>query len=577
MRSRFRLTLPLLFLVATMAGCTSRAASPGGGLPGATQVTPLAAGGPGAAAFILPEGPELASVALSDAPSYLFLFTHTEDPFNHELSEERYWRVGAMVAAIATAYPELDMTWTIEFQGSDAATVYARNPETGVVDYLRSLRDRGLVEFGYHAHHDPTYENRPQNELGNEPSYDEAYEALWTWITCVKDTAYGGCVEERGGGIEAVLEAFGQVKIVTGLGLDGGAQMERSAGSQAVRDLLPGRLLGFGFPDHGSVTRDRTYIEARDGLLGLLTPTHETSSATFWMDNAIRINDSASLEGVNGGPLRDGPELIAAAMDAVDGTRSFVINVGVADKYHYTVESTSPTKYGYEHPESPELPAELLRTPQQRERSYALTEQALNYLAERISADPAAFRFVSADEVVALFTSEDYWNVDDDELEQIALWILNEWHAEPPDWVYDGEDFYSLADAFALLAAALRDAPATGIVSNVYGPWSAVAAETDSIDLPIAALQTLRGGELVNGSRIAETYTVDGRTLSATQVLYALAYLFVLERNGVEAESIHIPETRSAPQTSGYLEALGCSNCLDTAWSLKPARFQDPE
>jgi hypothetical protein len=430
------------------------------------------------------------------------------------------------------------------------------------------------VEFGYHAHHDPTYTNRPQNELSSEPSYDEAYDAIWSWITCVKDTAYGGCVEERGGGLEAILDTFGQVKIVTGLGIGSGAQFERSAGSQAVRELATGRLLGFGFPDHGAVVSDPDYAAARDGLLALLTPTAETTSGTFWMDNSIRINDAASLEGVNTGGLSDGPEELAKSLGTLDGTRPFVLNIGIADKYLYTVESTSPTRWGYANPGSPSLPTNLLHPAAEREKRYSLTEQSLEYLARTLAAAPGQLQFVSSDQVVELFTSDDYWDVDDDELEQLALWILNEWSARPPDWVYDGEDFYSLVDAFALLAAALRDAPAEAIVSNVYGPWSAATASTESTDVPVANLRDLLGGELLQGDRVAESYSVGGRTLSATQVLYALAYLFVLDRNSVEGETIRIPATQSAPQTLGFLETLGCVACLDTAWSLKPARFQ---
>ena len=573
MRLRLPVTVPLILLLAMLASCTSRPGTPDGRLaratPSVSPAVPLDADD-----FTLPEGPKLANIAINDAPSYLFLFTHTEDQFNHELSEERYWRIGAMVEAIATAYPDLGITWTIEFQGADAETVSDRNSETGLLDYLFSLRDRGLVEFGYHTHHDPTYINRPQNDLSSEPSYDEAYDALWTWITCAKDPAYGGCVEERGGGLEAILEAFGQVKIVTGFGIGSGVQFERSAGSQAVRELVPERLLGFGFPDHGAVVSNRDYTAARDGLLALLTPTGETTSGTFWMDNSIRINDAASLEGVNTGGLSDGPDALAESLEALDGSRSFVLNVGIADKYLYTVESTSPTKWGYVNPESPELPPTLLHPATEREKRYALTQQSLEYLAQTLTGEASRLQFVGADQVVELFTSDDYRDVDDDELERLALWMLHGWDGRPPNWVYDGEDFYSLADAFALLAAALRDAPAAGIVSNVYGPWSAAQVEAGPTDVVVDELRTLLRGDLIHDGRIAETYTVGGRTLSASQVLYALGYLYVLDRNTADAESIRVPATDSAPETLGFLETLGCSGCLDTAWSLKPARFQ---
>jgi len=519
--------------------------------------------------FVLPEGPTVVDVPLTDAPSYLFLFTHTEDQFNHELSEERYWRVGEMIELFAEENPDLGVVWTIEFQGSDAKTVLDRNATTGVADYLRTLQGEGLVQFGYHAHHDPTYLNRPQNALGADPSYDEVYEALFSWITCEKDPVVGGCVAPRGGGLEAILDGFGEVVIVTGLGIGEGVQIERSAGSQAVRDLLGDRMVAFGFPDHGATDRQPGYAAARDALLALLTPTHETSSGTLWMDNSIRINDEASVEGVDIGRLHEGPSSVAPAIEALDGTRSFVLNSGIADKYLYTVDSTSPTKWAYANPESPELPADLLNPTAERERRYARTQESLDYLAEVMTADPG-IRFVDATGIVGLFTSEDYWTVDDDELEQIALWTLHHWVGRPPVWTYDGEDFYSLADTFALLAARLGGT-SLDVVSQVYGPWSAGGQQAGSTSISVADLRTLIDSGLIDDGRIAEIYG----DLSATQLLYAMAYLYVADRNGVEVGAIALPATAAAPETYDLLEDLGCTDCLDTAWSLKPARFQD--
>ena len=542
-------------------------------LPAAPVVTPASSTSP--LDFDLPEGPVLTDVSLDGAPSYLFLFTHTEDHINHEMSEERYWRIGPMLEAVAAEYPDLDLTWTIEFMGADAETIAERNPETGLVDYLLSLRDKGLVEFGYHAQHEPTYNNRPQNALSAEPSYDQAHNALWTWITCRKDPLYGGCIAERGGGIDAILDTFGQVQLVTGYGVGSGAQFERSAGSRAVLSLLPQRMLGFGFPDHGALQRNREYVAARDALMTLLTPTHETSSGTFWMDNSVRINDAASVEGVNAGGLEDGPDSIAADLAGLDGTRSFVLNLGIASKYLYTVDGTSPTIWAYSNPRSPELPPDLLRSQADRELGYTVTEQSLEYLAQTVTESNGDLSFVGADDVVGLFTSQDYWQVDEDELEQMTLWLLNHWEGAPPSWVYDGEDFYSLADAFALLTAALQGSlDEADVVSKVYGPWSAVQPQTPGTSVSSDALRDLLDSSLITDNRIAETYDAGSATLTATQLLYALGTLYVMDRYQVDATDIQIPVTASAPPTSAYLEALGCINCLDTAWSLKPARFQ---
>lgn len=525
--------------------------------------------------FSIPEGPTVIDTPLVNAPNYFYLFTHTEDPFNHELSEERWWRVGDMVESIASTYPTTNISWMIEFQGSDAKTISDRNSETGAVDYLLSLQNENLVEFGYHAHHDPTYINRPQNTLPKNPTYDDAYEAFWSWITCEKNLLYGGCVSERGGGLEAILLTFGEVEIVTGVGFGSGVLYERSAGSQAIRDLLPTRLLGFGFSDHGPLSNDQGAATTKNALMTILTPTHETSSSTFWMDNAIRINDNAPLEDLNVSQLSKGSRQVEASLSSLDTTRAHVLNLGIADKFLYTVEKSSPTVWGYAHPDSPELPAQYIKSTKDIERGYALTEESLEYLAKLISGDSQK-TFVSSKEVVDLFTSDDYWNVDQAELTQIALWILNEWGTAPPNWVYDGEDFYSLSDAFALLIEGLKNNyPKEGIVSMMYGPWSVVQKATSEFELATEDLTDLLTQDLFIDHQIQERYTVDSETVTATQLLYALSYLYVLDQQGSSIQTIIIPSMQSAPETYDLLETLGCTNCLDSAWSLKPARFQE--
>src|SRR3972149_5600792 len=223
-----------------------------------------------------------------------------------------------MIGRFAEENPDLGLVWTIEFQGADAKTVLDRNAPTGLADYLRPLQGEGLVQFGYHAHHDPTYLSRPQNDLGANPSYDEVYEAIFSWITCEKDPVVGGCVAPRGGGLEAILDGFGEVVIVTGLGIGEGVQIERAAGTQAGRAPPPDRMVAFGSPDHGATERQSGYSAARDALLALLTPTHETSSGTLWMDNSIRINDQASVEGVDISRIPEGPISAAPAVEALD-------------------------------------------------------------------------------------------------------------------------------------------------------------------------------------------------------------------------------------------------------------------
>lgn len=150
-----------------------------------------------------------------EEPLYFFLFTHTEDPFNYELSEERYLRLVPEVMDRAASHPDADLAWTIMFQGTDARSVAERTPETGVADLLRSASEAGMVHFGYHAHHEATYANRPQNSFTDDSSWSTLVEGMVDWLGCKKDVSHGGCIAPDGGGVNAVQQYFGPVEAVS--------------------------------------------------------------------------------------------------------------------------------------------------------------------------------------------------------------------------------------------------------------------------------------------------------------------------------------------------------------------------
>lgn len=528
----------------------------------------------------LPEAPVIQDITRDNyekQPVYIFLFTHTEDQFNHELSEERYTRIGPILETLQEEYPQQDITWTIEFLGADAQTVGERNAQTGVADYLKSLNQQGLVEFGYHGYHDPTYTNRPQNNLTENSSWQDIYDAMYTWVTCEKDPVRGGCVNDTGGGILAVQKYFGEVQIVTGVGVGDGFQVERSAGKEAIRSVLPDRVMSFGFPDHGSLIRNPDYIESRDSLLEILTPTAETSSSIFWMDNNIRSNDGIPLDNLSSITLRDGPKEVIETMNGIDRTRPNVIHAGIADKFLYTAEGASPTVYGYAHPNNPQLPSSMLLSDVEKNKQYQQTEQALNYLFETFLAENTNSKLVSSDDIADLVITDDYLQLNEDELSSLAAWLVQNWNEQPPNYAYDGANFYSLSDSFALLATSLNGEDVNfDTISTWYGPWDMSRNQTQ--ETMVSKKDLLNSmSHIGNGPEIVESYSIGGKEFTTGQVLYVLAYSYLLEHDSQFADwtYITIPALKSVPETLTYLENVGCINCYDSAWSLKPARIRE--
>ncbi|MCF6278151.1 MAG: hypothetical protein L3J16_05295, partial [Anaerolineales bacterium] len=301
--------------------------------------------------FVPAPVPALQTSASGEQPLYFFLFTHTEDPFNYELSEERYIRFVPEVEARAASHPDAGLVWTVMFQGTDAASVAERNPQSGVLDLLRSANAEGVVEFGYHAHHDATYNNRPQNSVTENSTWEELTNGMLDWVSCIKDVNYGGCTAPTGGGISAVLDNFGEVKVVSGDFMVSDLAYEGGPSTHAVDAILPDRLLSFGYPDHGPFASGARR-DAVAALMARLTPTNETSSTVFWADNVIKMTGGSPIDGTRGiDPLR-GPQYAQGMLSGLDRSRPNIVLTGLASKFIYTKQgqNSSPTIYGYAHP-----------------------------------------------------------------------------------------------------------------------------------------------------------------------------------------------------------------------------------
>ena len=525
-----------------------------------------------------------------DQPVYIYLFTHTEDHINHELSEARYTRLAPVVADLAASYPASELVWTIEFQGADAQTVAERDPVTGVATMLRDYAAQGYIDFGYHAHHEPTYFNRPQTELREGDSWEAIVQALGSWVSCEKDPLLGGCLSETGGGLLAVAEHFGPVQIVSGLSLEtGDVGITGSAGRHALIQHMPDYMVDFGFSDHSPASREAGYSELVNELMDLLTPTYRNSDGLFWMDDALRINDAAVVDSIGLLNLDEGAASVAATMESMDRSHSQAMNAGFASKWIYTAQgSQSPTQYAYANPEDPELPPESINPPFLIEQNYQNNIDALSFLAaEFMPANPGS-HFVGSEELLALAATAEYWSVSAAELDAIARWLLQAWGSAPPPYASDGAEFYSLRDAMGLLAAALTQQanrglfPETQEITLFYGPLEALPpAEGLTLSLnevyEIAAqvnrllAASEEAWQLTPGNILPGSFTVAGGEINAAQALYALALVYASSYAGTPVDSVPLPATQPLPDTYEMLDTLGCWDCYDSAWSLKPA------
>lgn len=533
--------------------------------------------------------PELdTSESTEDQPIYLFLFTHTEDPFNHELSEERYTRLAPELVRIADENPEADLVWNLMFQGSDAKTVSDRDSETGVATMLKSYAADGYIDFGYHTHHDPTYTNRQQQTFNEQSTWGEMVEGMAKWFSCEKDLLYGGCIIEDNGGVIAVENNFGEVKVTSGAGI-ALATIEGDQAAHAFRKYLPNRLFAFGFPDHGPITQSETLSSAMTNLFEILSPTDQTSLTIIWMDDLIRINGGGNELEAGSTRLMDGAKSINNALESADRSKPHVINVGYATKYIYTMPGTSPTIYGYQNSESPELPEEYLVSESQKEIYYENAIAGLEYLATDFIDENPGSKFVNSEDIEEIFAPPEYFVIDDDQLDILSRWlVLNTKNQMLPNYVSDGENFYSLRDLLVTLSFAIStDFPNSIELHKAYGPTEEISAgsgitistaEIETIAAVIASdINTAEQSEWqVTPANILDSeFNLEDGTINTAQLLYAMSLYYASNYAGEELEVVNIPSISAMPQTFGYLEEFGCWYCQGSSWSLKPARFYD--
>jgi hypothetical protein len=354
-------------------------------------------------------------------------------------------------------------------------------------------------------------------------------------------------------------------------------------------------LLGLGFPDHGS-TSEGDFVEKLTELMTLMTPSIHTSATVVWIDDVIKINDGNVLDGVENIIVHEGIKGAQQSIEGLDRSRPQVLNTFTGSKYIYTKSGlgTSPTKWGYAHPtpeadypNNPSLPDDYVNSRSDINSSYATTAETLTYLAAELREESPEIRFIKGSEVVDMIAVDGYWEVTADELDVLARWLLNYWGDGPPPFVSDGDTFYSLRDAFVLLAGALSTTsiPESQQLTVAYGPLESVSATgevTVNTDDIRSLAETIAPDLLPPAAWVStptnmldSSYSLGGYTLNAAQVLYGMAMVYAAAHADHEISTVDIPASKPMSQVHDLMIGLGCESdqCEGTAWSMKPARI----
>lgn len=518
----------------------------------------------------------------SPPPQYLLLFTHAEDHINHGLSEERFWRFFPMIDRLDAAYPDAHVSWTVEFMGADSETIAGRNSQTGLLDFIKGYAEKSNVfQFGYHGAHEPTYTN---NAIANldypNASWGDIIRASNVFLTLGKHPTRGYVDPTRPGGLKLAQDTFGPVRIISGYGADQ-AQIHTA-------DSLASSYVMFGFADHGAAIIGPDYKEKVKSFMTPLCPERSTPCGLVWMDGKLRINDGNPVEGVGLLGVTGPREALEEALNKLDGTRLQVMNVHISPKFLYAIES--PTNYAYDHPEAPELPPNLLLSPEARESRYQESFSNLEFLAGTYLPSKTGSRFVSGTDIQNLFVNEANQAIPIDRVIGVAQATAAGYDTNPPDFVHTQGRYYTLAESWSLIIQALAQYKKTGVLPGTvtlivpHGPIKEAAALTAPVPAPVPAFldtAVLLAGSLapvpwqpIPQDMIPATVTVGTKTVNAAEYLRAAALLLVQIKNGTAPGGVTIQPASLTTDLYRLLTDIQPRKYVGVCWSLKPAKHK---
>ena len=284
--------------------------------------------------------------------------------------------------------------------------------------------------------------------------------------------------------------------------------------------------------------------------------------------------------------LHEGPKSLQNKITLLDRSRIHVFSGLMGSKYIYTKTGTSPTKWAYAHTDSPELPPEWINSTTEIANNYKAIEQSLNYLAEFIKNNPGS-RFVRSSDLVESVAPSSYFQVGKEQLDVLARWLILKWdEGRPPNYVSDGENFYSLRDLLVLLSKALANGmPDVVALSLAYGPVDEgqsfptatlssedIYAIADKIAGDISETESASWSKTPK-SLLPVSFSIRGTSINLAQLLYAMAYIYASTYAGKPMAKVTVPQWEMLPETAELLKNLNCLTYPDTSWSLKPSRI----
>ncbi len=526
-------------------------------------------------------------------PVHVYLYSTYDDPFNDDLSGERYDRLLPVLEDLWRDHPDLHPSVTVLLNGADVT-----DPTTGRLGALQSIEEgseSGWLEVGYTAFHEPTYYTNPIYDPGYDGwDWTERVTAVQALLSQPRDPLTGEELAIGQGGIQAVRTAMGNVTVVAGAGTDG-AQLHALSRFDASS-------LHLGFDDGPSEIGTIVGDPSAGTVASMLSEDAAVPYGLYWQGGRLHL--ATAETGPDGLVARDGPGALEGSWDELDPRRVNVVPILLMDTSTYFNASKvvswdpvgSPTEWAFSHTDDPGLPAEATYTEAERDMMYDATNATLSWLA-REALPATGGRFVSNTDLADMVDPGSGISVSQAEIADAANDLLARWTLlKYPSWVgvswgyCRGEiQYFSLADMYGLLAQALAAYDERGSLPSSVGLVTVNGPREDAT--PSQPWNRLRLGSVVDEavrqvdaltddawrvdprSKVPSSSAPGGVDVNAMEflLLMAEAYMVLYEDTATGDPLLTLYPCHQWPVTQLALDLEGRVTDAGDSWALKPA------
>ncbi|HXJ96096.1 MAG TPA: hypothetical protein VMT20_24925 [Terriglobia bacterium] len=509
-------------------------------------------------------------------PVYIRLFAEATDHVNLDITENRLRRVLPGVEALGKTHPEAHVSATILFSGAVSQALEERNAQTHILDFVKDYIRRGVIEAGYDGTDEPTYDRRPFFKFSENSSPQDRWRMRETtaaeFLAEARDPLTG---EPTGGtgGLKKMQEVLGPAAYIRGVEL----AVETYHPAPKVKpnpNALGAPVVGASFVPQLGIFREsggdtetlqvlRQYNTsavmlgipaANPGLLPgfagatrhfgeIMSPEPDTAPEVYWQDYVLRISEA--VPPVHWVAAVDGVEALKAVLDKANRSTVQVVQVRLGAVENYLQPSfaktapNAPMKYAYDHPQSPNLPADAIRSKAEITAGWARENEVLKWLTKDYFPNNPGSRFVSTAALSKMAGAGTGFRISTESLlTQVSAALKkmgNDTH--PFDYLEVDGHYLSLAELFQVLTDELAAFHETGKLPEsvqtvkVYGPFRLVtghgpnAGEVTSGDIErycaemAGPLHDDSDGEGVPKNSIPPLLNINGLNLNPAQML----------------------------------------------------------